>query len=465
MPNEPDKPIDKLLKAYAQKRRQDAGAPFEMHPATRNLLQSEAARTFPRKAASGPQRAFSGFWLRFAMGGAVLMVLAAVIFVQTDNNPTPPIDMTRHRESERFSSTRAQTPFSEVIGDDSAPAPTTGLPNRADRLNEPGSSLDSKNTLSRNDQDKELQTESADRFGLRTKSSVNEQLADAKTPVASIGQSIPSPAGPAVTSRPEEPKASETTPPIISDATPQLAKATDQETRLSQPATISSSALEQRITQATSDTRSAGGTISTGEAYFKSLPAQPDDSSSRQFHFSQADETSRLRRYSSTPIQQGVLTSFQVQQNGDNLNIVDADGSVYRGTITRSDQEALGRGIRTESAAQLSGVARGQAQNQAPNLRRAISNSDSLLAGENLSFRAIGTNRSLQQQVIFTGNVLPATRMQTNPGGLAGRAHSPAQAPASNTGTSLESLQWGRIEGKASVGTNEIRIRAVRTAP
>lgn len=43
--------MDELLKAYADKRRQESGAPMELHPATRHLLQGEVARTY-----GGPRR-------------------------------------------------------------------------------------------------------------------------------------------------------------------------------------------------------------------------------------------------------------------------------------------------------------------------------------------------------------------------------------------------------------------------
>ena len=41
---EPEREIEKQLRAYAKERREQAGAPIELHPATRKLLQGEAAR-------------------------------------------------------------------------------------------------------------------------------------------------------------------------------------------------------------------------------------------------------------------------------------------------------------------------------------------------------------------------------------------------------------------------------------
>src|SRR6266404_235800 len=49
MSMEPERPIENLLRAWAKKRRDDAGAPLEMHPATRRLLQGEVARRFAKE--------------------------------------------------------------------------------------------------------------------------------------------------------------------------------------------------------------------------------------------------------------------------------------------------------------------------------------------------------------------------------------------------------------------------------
>ena len=54
MANEPERPIEKLLRAAAKKRRDEAGAPFELHPADRRLLQGEVARKFAKPQRRNP---------------------------------------------------------------------------------------------------------------------------------------------------------------------------------------------------------------------------------------------------------------------------------------------------------------------------------------------------------------------------------------------------------------------------
>ena len=41
---EPERKIEKLLRAYAKKRRAEAGDSLKLHPANRRILQDEAAR-------------------------------------------------------------------------------------------------------------------------------------------------------------------------------------------------------------------------------------------------------------------------------------------------------------------------------------------------------------------------------------------------------------------------------------
>ena len=84
MPDEPNRSVEEQLKAWAQKRRGEAGAPVELHPATRKLFQDEVERTFSKKTAEAPAPAggwLKLFWPRLALAssiGAVLIILAGL---------------------------------------------------------------------------------------------------------------------------------------------------------------------------------------------------------------------------------------------------------------------------------------------------------------------------------------------------------------------------------------------------
>ena len=83
MASDPERPIEKLLRSSAEKRREEAGAPLELHPATRRLLQGEVARRFPKPSPQpGPAEGFLGrLWPRLAWGLAGAAVLAVAVLV------------------------------------------------------------------------------------------------------------------------------------------------------------------------------------------------------------------------------------------------------------------------------------------------------------------------------------------------------------------------------------------------
>src|SRR6266852_4804213 len=80
MPDEPNRKMDELLKSYAKKRRADAGAPLELHPATRRLFQSEVARLRPERTnASGRWiHSLTRFWPIIGFSVSILVALGLV---------------------------------------------------------------------------------------------------------------------------------------------------------------------------------------------------------------------------------------------------------------------------------------------------------------------------------------------------------------------------------------------------
>jgi hypothetical protein len=77
MPDEPNRKMDELLKSYAKKRRADAGAPLELHPATRRMFQSEAARLRPERTPASSRRIHSlkRFWPIIGFSVSILVAL------------------------------------------------------------------------------------------------------------------------------------------------------------------------------------------------------------------------------------------------------------------------------------------------------------------------------------------------------------------------------------------------------
>ena len=80
-----ERPIEKLLRRFAKKRRADAGAPVELHPATRRLLQGEVAGQFSKAGAkpkSGLGEILAGLigrWGYTAAARAVALIMGALL--------------------------------------------------------------------------------------------------------------------------------------------------------------------------------------------------------------------------------------------------------------------------------------------------------------------------------------------------------------------------------------------------
>ena len=79
MPPEGHDKIEQLLREHAERRRTEAGAPLELHPATRRLLLGEVARLFSKIAARRPWYHFkTRLSPRFYFGVTTLAVFAVV---------------------------------------------------------------------------------------------------------------------------------------------------------------------------------------------------------------------------------------------------------------------------------------------------------------------------------------------------------------------------------------------------
>ena len=73
--------MEDLLRAYARKRREEAGAPFELAPDVRARLHEEVRRALGKPAAAPPPRWGLSLadWLRLAVGGAVAALVILMV--------------------------------------------------------------------------------------------------------------------------------------------------------------------------------------------------------------------------------------------------------------------------------------------------------------------------------------------------------------------------------------------------
>ena len=96
------------------------------------------------------------------------------------------------------------------------------------------------------------------------------------------------------------------------------------------------------------------------------------------------------------------MNTFQVQQEGNEIRVVDADGSTYIGRIEQSAKDAeLDSGI----------AARREVEKQTPKFA-AKSVSEKKSAGPQSYFRATGYNLSLKRTLVFEGNYAAPPQQQ-----------------------------------------------------
>lgn len=156
-----------------------------------------------------------------------------------------------------------------------------------------------------------------------------------------------------------------------------------------------------------------------------------------------------------------VLNSFQIDQVGRQLRLVDADGSVYLATLGTANPGAQSQaGLPVQAASPSVGrAAPSQLRTRAvmPDAADALRNQTPSM--QVLTLNAMGTNRQLRQQVVFTGNLLV-----TNLAGV------PVVEESVGLGTNVESLNQlfsnSSVHGLVTVGgTNQYPVEAVPTPP
>jgi hypothetical protein len=497
MANEPERPIEKLLRSAAKKRRDEAGAPLELHPATRRLLQGEAARKFPPAQAASRSlfQALGKMWPRFVWGVGMLAVLTATVWLL--------VPMPGKHESHALFANKRPTPSPDSPQETlpppavapaaapAAPAPTADAKPSAialadtarPALRKPAPEVAGQpQPLPKDSLASETGGEAREKLALATapQPANREKAAEAEV-AASSTMSAPAPAAVAngavakrfgLAGQPAAPAgapAAPASPSSVATAPAVTRLVTADESgklavdRADQPAFAfrSLSPAGSVNTPRPSDSLTDGRLDSAA-----ALHKEARSISATQW-FAQALQSPKTKRNfddKAAPAHP-VLAAFQVEQAGRELRIVDGDGSVYSGYLqiaaaarrppsVKAEAPAAARGSRALGAVvEEKSAARLDADQSAP---------------QTYFFRVTGTNRSLQKKVVFTGNLLAATNLAlfqpaTNDfkfGGGQGGARGVAAQP------DLLPLLHSRISGKVVIGSGQaVEINALPAAP
>ena len=128
-----ERDIEKQLRAAAEQRRREAGAPFELHPATRRLLQDEVRRAHQRPAAAAERTSlFANWWFRMAAGACVVLLATSIFLPVLSKSKFKGRQLAQNSElrEKEIAESVQNRPLSPPPG--SAPAPAVSPPSDRD---------------------------------------------------------------------------------------------------------------------------------------------------------------------------------------------------------------------------------------------------------------------------------------------------------------------------------------------
>lgn len=508
MPNEDPVTIEQRLRAYAEERRAQLDRSFEMPPGTRQFLRSELARR--RQGATPDPAGAPGWWKVFwpyvALGSSALAAAAICVVVwwqdfrpasprayaakeksesgrlpalMTDeavvqtNSPARPSDEAPDsaplttlrpgkdsadevigRPTERLSSVAADakkdSEFAPALPSPAVPEPrpepkvkladtaAVGESVMPSAPAQAGKSVKAVGSAAAPRRDQapqavdELRLGGTLRYGVALQGGVAETDSRAKAP--SPDRATP-PATKGVLSLDRGLALARSTPAAAPpQAVPPSGAVAAKSAAAAKPAQAPSVAAVPLLTQ------EGGRQTPAPTAGFLALQNQGNWSNQQRFA---QDVTRAYRRNFNSPPRPEVLDSFRVEQTGNRLLVTDADGSVYTGDL----QE--GETAERETTAGQGGLGAAR-QNQVLNR--------SAVVGNELRFQVAGTNRTLQQPVVFAG------RLVLTNAPAAGEFFQNQQAVGSNAFSFF--LNNSVVRGRASIGQRtQMEINAAPVSP
>ncbi len=419
---ENERPIEKLLRRYAKRRGEEAGAPLELHPANRRLLQGEVTRQYPPKsAATGATPGvlgWKGLWPRLVWALPVLMVLTVGVWLVFEQGKPPPGPAELAKAE-----FQSPAPLREDLAARSEAADAAPLATR---------------TTVTPDSIRPLPTAAPD--ALMVESS---RPAPVVTPMRST---VPPPTSQAAP-RADRSVATEPSPPAAAPSLGlRIAQSEHVPESVAHPTTVSPTLSPTRDAPPMALTNRYGVSLSPPAVLSQRFVQTPTDTAARRVTDAKA-------------LQQEVLVSFVVEQQGNQLRVVDSDGSTYIGSIDLPASEGFVTPAEARTESFAPGLRRQYAVTQtADDAQRGLP------LGQAFNFRVTGTNRTLQQPVVFAGNILMPTNV------ISIQQASPAAGVAGGQSTQMQQLlpmpANSTLSGRLQLGKSpEMQINAVPVAP
>lgn len=433
MATEPERKIEKLLRAYAQKRRRDAGEPPVPSQAMRQRLQAEVARRYggePVEGRSWLERFVAMHWGKLAIAsGAVVVLVIAVVSLHT------PTDTEPAQADLAYVRLARPEPAQPELRDGAHVPVRTPAPARAEGLSAPSDSLRPTVPTFAG------VSEAIDKAATRREKAAGRDLAFYSTAIG-----VPGAVGGI---------------PTLSNEVGLSLGVADSDSGIKSPIALFKS-------------RSANGAGAVFEARAGAAAQVLPVSNAWFFRNVGAEQQARVLAGRPAPAQ--ILNTFRLEQRGEQINVVDEDGSAYvgfvqpaepiqllrDGTLTNKQDVTVAVSVGAVEAGGFGGVAERNVEGRAsaPVVRPRH------VGGPAYFFRVTGTNRVLNQPVVFTGQLLvepvPETSGPETGTRLPARAETKTVIVSGEPRAIVSQAQALRVLGTAVLGqTQTISINAV----
>jgi prepilin-type processing-associated H-X9-DG protein len=545
---EPERKIEKLLRAFAKKRRADAGDSFKLHPASRRLLQGEAARRAP-KSGAGEGSLFLRLFGRLRPGFVYVACFAVFVFMgallmlpalsraknksqmASSMNNLKQLGVAAHtfagENSERLPISLAE--IQNIAGSNTLIDPASGKPFVYVAGGRTVDSLRSDSVLAYSPEatrnravlfaDGHVEAVNGARFSeLTNRGLIQLALADnavrrkvAETPPPALAPVIADNSSRAPRELEQMKLASNRDESKADDLRANTLTATAAENRKAESALVYDKKMDEPAVAAkggvtanfaggagqAAATKSGvaeqvqrpeiAGSLVSAAAPAKAGPSfdrlavekdsaldkaavqtkSPSGEAVASQQFVQTGSASNMQQIFKNAIASAkvapVLANFQFQQNGSAISVVDADGSVYNGYLLAGNATVQNEAPATRTFySPRATPPPPQLQEKAMQMNKAAEPS-----AQNYFFRVTGTNRSLKQNVVFTGNLVTISNaeqmaQQVVNAPVAGSGGGNLFQPSVTNQVPQSLLSNSRITGSALINnTNAIEINAV----
>jgi hypothetical protein len=448
-PQQTERPIEKLLRAFAKKRREEGNCDLEMSPNTRRLLQAEVARKFGAPASASRRAGWSslGLWPKPAWGlvGGVALLFGIWLLWPPSTHHQPQTLLAQNKNPNPVPQAKTGTgvEVAHLISQKTELRDKTIL---APQQSPVGELLPATRELDQSKTALQLALAPPAESGVVA---AKEQL---ETPAQSFASSKPASTATLSVAKDSLAELQSTAAPAPGPSAAGLASANQAETPGNVPARTAMLGATVAPLQRIADEGSSGSTTGVPnhlEVLFKAVPGQ---------YSAKALALKAKKGTEAFPSVAAVLASFKLEQTGRQLRMVDHDGSIYSGYL----QPGFAGGAQGPPRRTMSnGIAHEEERQERSVLSEAVGAPS--LTPQSYFFSVTGTNVSLNQRVDFVGKL---ENTDANPQAAATLQQPSRGFQALPNQASQSMLVNQRVSGKAVVGgTTEITTEAIASLP